>query len=257
MPKQPQPPKNSSFWQGAKFPVAVAHRGGDAAGFAKRNTMVAFESARKLGFKYIETDVTLTKDGQVIISHGSQTAIEAYFRGTFSYRKLRSLSYEDIRRKLKVDGEPIPLLIDVLKAFPNTKFFIDPKSDDVVEPLAKVLIEQNAVHRVFIDSFKYHRLMDIQKLLGGKQELGLTIGRHFSLVKKLYRLRMGRLAHLEVISVNYWFATRRRLKLIHSQDLKACVWTLNSRKNIKRAINNGADIIISDRTVVLKELVEL
>jgi glycerophosphoryl diester phosphodiesterase len=253
---QPKKLKKSNFWTGAKFPLAVAHRGGDAAGFAKRNTMAAFRSADELGYKYIETDVVSSKDAQVIIAHGAKTRLGAHFRGTFTFNKLQGLNYEQIQSGLRVDGEPIPLLIDVIKALPDTNFFIDVKSDAVVEPLAKLLEDNNLLDRVFIVSFKYRRLMQIQSLLNNRVELGLLIGRHLNLVHKLYRVRAGRLNHLEAISINHWFASRSRVSIIHKQGLKAIVWTLNSHKNIHRALDNKADVLMSDHIVLLKQLLQ-
>lgn len=253
-PQSRQPKTN--FWQGAEFPLAVAHRGGDAAGFGKRNTMVAFESAHKLGYKYMETDVVVTKDDQVIIAHGAKNKLAAAFRGTFSDRTFRNLTYQEVKQKLKVDGEPIPLLREVLVAFPDTKFFVDPKTNSVVKPLADLLIELKALDRVLIYSFEYHRLMTLQRLLDNKAELGLSIDRHPSLIYKFFRLRIGKLSHLEVINMNFWFASHYWIKHIHRQGLNVIVWTPNSDRAIKRVINNRTDAIISDRIKLLKQLLE-
>jgi glycerophosphoryl diester phosphodiesterase len=45
-------------------PIAVAHRGG--AGEAPENTLPAFEIARTLGYKCLETDAHLTRDGVLV-----------------------------------------------------------------------------------------------------------------------------------------------------------------------------------------------
>jgi glycerophosphoryl diester phosphodiesterase len=45
----------------------IAHRG--ASGYAPENTMVAFERAVAMGATEVETDVALTKDGQLLLFH--------------------------------------------------------------------------------------------------------------------------------------------------------------------------------------------
>ena len=48
-------------------PLVIAHRG--FSGLYPENTLVAFEKASDLGVDMIELDVTLTRDGKVIVLH--------------------------------------------------------------------------------------------------------------------------------------------------------------------------------------------
>lgn len=52
---------------GTPLPYAIAHRGYKAA-YAE-NTMVAFEAAVQVGAHAIETDLHLSQDGVVMLSH--------------------------------------------------------------------------------------------------------------------------------------------------------------------------------------------
>lgn len=244
-----------SFWDSPR-PIAIAHRGGDGAGFAKRNTMAAFRAAHELGYHYLEIDVINTKDGRVIISHGARTRLGAYLRHTFTYKALRQLSYAEIRHQLRVDGEPIPLLEDVFQAFPDTKFLIDPKTDGVVEPLVGLIKKGEALDNVLVNSFKEPRLGRIQQLSGNTISLGLIIGRDVSLLKKLYKLKRNRLKHLESVNINHWFLSRRIVKQVKGQNVEVLTWTVNSRRAIKRAVDLGVDGIISDNVKLLKEIVK-
>ena len=48
-------------------PVAIAHRGG--AEEAPENTLEAFAAAVALGYRYLETDAHVTRDGVVVAFH--------------------------------------------------------------------------------------------------------------------------------------------------------------------------------------------
>ena len=95
------------------------------------NSLKAFQGAYDLGFRYMETDVHATKDGQLVAFHDDKLD-----RVTNSKRKVREINFSDLSQALIGGTEPIPLLIELLEEFPDAKFNIDPKHDGAVEPLA-------------------------------------------------------------------------------------------------------------------------
>jgi len=94
-------------------PIAFAHRGG--AREHPENTMVAFDAAVKLGYRYLETDVHTTADGVLVAFHDDDLAPVSDRHGRIS-----RLPYAEVRQA-RVQGEPIPLLADVLDAFPHAR----------------------------------------------------------------------------------------------------------------------------------------
>lgn len=230
----------------------MAHRGGNAAGRTKRNTLAAFKAAHRLGYEYFETDVINTKDGKVIIAHGALFNLTARLRGTFSVDLLQNLTYKQIKSGLKISGEQIPLLEDLLKTFPTTKFFIDPKTDAVVEPLAQLISRLRVHDRVCLGSFRYGRVQRLHRLLNGKGHFALIIGRN-NWLAYLPRLKTGRLKLVEAVYMHHSFVSRPMLSLVHAKGFKALIWTCNSPLSIKHAVRCGADGVISDRIDLLKE----
>lgn len=242
-----------SFW-GIR-PIAVAHRGGNAAGQAKRNTMAAFQAAHKLGYDYFETDVINTKDGKVIIAHGAMFSLTARLRGTFKIDLLQNLTYKQIKSSLKVSGEQIPLLEDLLLKFPTKKFFIDPKTDEVVEPLARLVESLGIQERVCLGSFRYGRVIKLRQLLKDQGHFALIIGRN-NWLRYLPMLKAGRLKAVEAVYMHHSFVSRPMLGLVHSKGLKALIWTCNSPLSIKNAVRCGTDGVISDRIDLLKDIIK-
>jgi glycerophosphoryl diester phosphodiesterase len=249
----------NSFWGSPTTPIAIAHRGGGARfgedKHHRENTLEAFEGAVKLGYKYLETDVIYTKDNQLIVLHVAKNRFEAARRQKEapSYYRLQKLTYEEIKNRL---GRNIPTLKELLLAYPQEKFFIDPKSDAAVEPLAQTIQELKALDRVTLLSFYVYRLKKLRRLLGAEANLGLIISRYPKFMNRnLFMLNQGAYNQigLETIGLPKMLCNSKVVASLHKRGFKVTVWTLNSRSEINSAINCGADGIISDDITLLKQ----
>lgn len=251
-----QSPKQSSFWESER-PILIAHRGGDAAGVSKENTLVAFAVASKLGYEYGETDVVLSSDGQVVALHGSKNKLDSYFKKRRPSRPaVQRMSFQKISERISVGGEKVPLLEDILRAQPKMKFFIDPKTDEVIEPLAELLKRLNVVDRVCVNSFDYNRLQRLLKLLRPhKVAAAIIVGRGIRLRNKnLDILKEGNIEGIDGVHLHHSHVSKAMVDLLHSRGMKVLVWTANSPLTIKNALIAGADGIISDNIKLLKKL---
>lgn len=245
-----------SFWD-AKGPIAIAHRGGDAAGEDKENTLAAFKAAEKLGYKYGETDVILAASGEVVAIHGSRNLLQAGLKGDLSRPRLQKMPLTQIRKEFKTVGIQVSTLEELLTQLPKMKFFIDPKTDEAVLPLAKLLKRLNANERTCVGSFNYDRVKQFIKIAGeGKVSTSFIIGRGLRVINKsLLMLKTGRLRGVEAVQLHHSLVSREMIDLAHKRGFKALVWTCNSPLSIKNAINCGADGIISDRIELLRQII--
>lgn len=247
------------FW--AQPPIAIAHRGGASAygaiKYKVENTVEAFANAVKLGYEYIELDVIKTADNKVVILHVASYKAEAGLRrkDAPSPAKLQQMSYQDLKLYL---GRDIPTLEQLLKKFPKAKFFADAKTDAVVEPLAELIKKKNVYDRVVIGSFFPRRLKKAHDILGPTALINLNISRmplKFFQTKRFLASPSNRfIASVHLPEV---WATKTKIKWLKSLGIKVLVWTPNTEKSINRALDNGADGIISDNIVLLKEILEL
>lgn len=242
-----------SFW--GEPPIAIAHRGGDAAGDDQENTLKAFLAASKLGYEYGETDVILTADGQVAAIHGSRNWLQTQFNGHAPRRALQKMTLKEIQSHT-LEGVKITRLDGLLEKLPDMNFFIDPKTDQVVLPLAKLLKNAGALERVCVGSFSYERVVHFQKIVKEPVGTSFIIGRGLRLVSKgRTMLKSGRLKHIEAVQLHHSLVSKEMVGLVHSHGFKALVWTANSPLSIKNAVRCGADGIISDRITLLKEII--
>ena len=132
-------------------PMAFAHRGGAA--HAPENSWRAFEHALGLGYWYLETDVQATGDGVLIAFHD-----RTLDRVTGRPGRIARMTYREVSRARIGGTEPIPVLADLLSAWPDVRFNIDLKDAPAILPLAQVLRRTGAWDRVCVTSFSASRL---------------------------------------------------------------------------------------------------
>ena len=132
-------------------PLAFAHRGGSA--HAPENTWRAFEYAVKLGYAYLETDARGTADGRLMSFH--DRTVDRVTDGT---GPIASISYADVSALRVAGTEPIPLLEDLIGAWPGIRFNIDLKDEAAITLLPDVLRRTGAWERVCLTSFSGSRL---------------------------------------------------------------------------------------------------
>ena len=139
-------------------PVAFAHRGGAA--HAPENSWRAFEHAVGLGYGYLETDVQATLDGALVAFHD-----RTLDRMTGRPGRIARMNHRDLATAQINGTEPIPLLEDLLGAWPDVRFNVDLKDAPAIEPLAAVLRRTGAWDRVCVTSFSASRLRAARRVL--------------------------------------------------------------------------------------------
>jgi glycerophosphoryl diester phosphodiesterase len=232
-------------------PIAFAHRGG--AGEWPENTMPAFEGAVALGYRYLETDVQVTADGVLAAFHDDDLSRTCGRAGTIS-----SLPWSEVAAA-RVDGrEPIPLLVDLLEAFPDARLNIDCKSDAAVEPLVTVLRRTNALDRVCLGTFSHRRMQRLRSLLGDELCTAgspIEVGRWISRTP-LARLRMPHAMQVPVRQGKVPIVSRKAVEIAHSIGMHVHVWTIDDPTEMHRLLDLGVDGIMTDRPAVLKQVLE-
>src|SRR5579863_4227316 len=139
-------------------PIAFAHRGG--ASHYPENSMRAFEHAVGLGYAYLETDAHATADGVLVAFHD-----KTLDRVTDRAGAIASLPAKQVAAARIAGTDPIPLLEDLLAAWPDVRFNIDVKDAPAARPLADLVRKMGVWDRICITSFSAGRLRATRKLL--------------------------------------------------------------------------------------------
>ncbi len=231
--------------------LAFAHRGG-ASEFPE-NTLPAFQGAVDLGYRYLETDAHVTADGTVIAFHDDRLDRVSDRTGV-----IRDVDHEHVKGALVEGREPIPLLEDLLGSFPDIRINIDPKHDDVVEPLAEIITRCNAIDRVCIGAFSDDRITRMRTLLGPRLCTSLGPRGTTRLLAASRRLSpFGFEAAAAQVPVRHGrvpIVTRQFVRGAHRLGLHVHVWTIDDPLEMNRLLDIGVDGLMTDRPAVLKDV---
>ena len=234
-------------------PIAFAHRGG--AGDWPENSLEAFANAVELGFHYVETDAHVTSDGVVIAFHDDHLD-----RVTDKVGLISELPWSEVSQA-RIDGiAPIPLLEDLFRTWPHLRINIDPKHDEVVEPLADLLQRMKTLDRVCLGSFSDRRLEHFRSRFG--DEICTSMG-----PKGVARLRAasfgigrnvpdGDCLQVPTHAGKVPLVDRRFLRRAHRAGLQVHVWTIDDADEMHRLLDLGVDGIMTDRPAALRSVLE-
>ena len=219
--------------------------------------MVAFDRAVTMGFRYLETDARLTADGVVVAFHDP-----ALDRLTDRTGRLADLDWGEVSAARVHGLEPVPQLAEVLSAWEEVRFNIDPKCDAVVEPLAALVRDLGMVERVCFGSFKARRTARLGRILGPEvcRSLGpLGVARLWLSSRGLAvpALRCAAdcvqvPAHIEGRSL----VDERFVRAAHRRGLQVHVWTVDDPGQMHRLLDLGVDGLMTDRPSVLRQVLQ-
>ena len=224
----------------------MAHRGG--ASDKPENTLAAFQRAVDLGYRYVETDAHVTADGMLLAFHD-----HVLDRVTDRTGVIGELPWSEIKGA-RVDGEPVPLLEDLLGTWPELRVNIDPKHDAAVAPLVSALERTKALDRVCIAAFSDRRLTRVRRLTGGRVCTALGPAAITRLRLASYGARTGRLAGACVQCPTHIgrrvLVDERFVDTAHRRGLPMHIWTIDERAQMERLLDLGVDGIMTDRPAV-------
>ncbi|MGH3302497.1 MAG: glycerophosphodiester phosphodiesterase family protein [Streptosporangiaceae bacterium] len=232
------------------LPLAFAHRGG--AGLSPENSWKAFEHAVTLGYAYLETDVHATADGTVVAFHD-----KTLDRVTDRAGRISRLTTAEVAAARIAGTEPIPLLADLLMAWPDVRFNLDVKHAQAIVPLVTLLRRTNCWDRVCLTSFSGHRLAATRRLLDRPVCSATTPAGIAAIMAGLpartlamrFAARRVQCAQIPAGMATSWFLDRA-----HAAGLQVHAWTVNDPAVMASLLSLGVDGIMTDQTELLRDI---
>ncbi|MEM9611815.1 MAG: glycerophosphodiester phosphodiesterase family protein [Actinomycetota bacterium] len=241
-----QPP-----FRGQPVPFAIAHRGGDEV--APGNTEAAFQHAVSLGYRFLETDVQVTVDGEHAVFHDETVTAVTGAVGTIGERTWRQV------QELRVGGEhPIPRFADIVARFPDIAFNVEPKNDASVQPLIDYVLGEGLTDRICIGSFSDDRIARVRAGLGdeactspGPKGAAAVLARALlgSRAQSVHTALQIPMSFGGAPVANRWLIDRYQ-----RQGLQVHVWTVNDEADMRRLLDAGVDAIMTDKVTVLRDV---
>lgn len=242
--------------------LAFAHRGGaehpEIRGL--ENTLHAFRHAYGLGYRWFETDVHLSADGELVAFHDTRLD-----RVTDGAGALADLPLAAIRAARVGGREPVPTLAELVEAFPDVQFNIDIKAEGATGPLARFLLDRELGERVMVGAFSPRRLGRFRQLTRGAIPTSAHPGEVAAFVTaptlRVGRsLLRGRVAALQVPHHHLFHGRRvevvtdRLVRRAHDAGLHVHVWTIDDPAEMHQLLDLGVDGIMTDRTDLLRDV---
>ncbi|KZE38961.1 glycerophosphodiester phosphodiesterase [Bhargavaea cecembensis] len=234
--------------------INVAHRG--ASGHAPENTMAAFHKGFEMKADYIEIDVQMTKDGELVAIH--DTTVDRTTNGTGA---VGSLTFEEIRKLdagswfgTEFAGEQVPTFEEILDAFRGKiGILIELKAPElypgIEEKVAEALIERNLHHpnneKIIIQSFNHESMKTSKELLPNVPH-GVLAGASWADVTDEQLDEFA--AYADYFNPNMNIVTHDLVSDVHDSGMRIYPYTSRSQEQALRLFDLGVDGIITDYT---------
>jgi glycerophosphoryl diester phosphodiesterase len=235
-------------------PIAFAHRGAHIEHGVTETSTAAVARAVELGFRYVETDVHATSDGRLVAFHD-----DVLDRTTDRTGRIIDLPWSEVRRARLVEGDDgVPLLEDLLGAWPDLRVNVDAKADTAVEPLVDVIARTDAWDRVCLAAFSDRRLDRLRALTDnrccssmGPRDVARLRAASVHIPAGAFTAQCAQVpTHQGPIPI----VDRRFVAAAHDRGLEVHVWTIDDRAEMERLLDLGVDGIMTDRPDVLKDV---
>jgi len=252
----------------------VAHRG--ASHDAPENTLAAERLAWQDGADVVETDIWLTKDGKIIVSHDKVPT-----RTTGSPLVIPEAMFDELRaldagmwKGPQFAGEKLPTLDEQIALIPPGKrMFVEIKcGPEIVPELVRCLQRMHASEKtITIISFNYDALQEVRRklpryqtqyLVGHPAPNAKKAAKKNAPVKKqptldeiIQQAKAAKLTGLDLQST--WPLTPADVKRIKDAGLELQVWTVDDPVVAQHWIELGAMSITTNRAGWLREQLKL
>lgn len=219
--------------------------------------MAAFRRAIELGANFIETDLQLTRDAQLVAIHDMTLERTTNGRGTVRDHTLAELRRLDAGSWFGAEfaGEKIPTLDEIfeLAREADVVFFLELKADvlwGVEHTLVHALRQSREAARTMVLSFHDRILANIHRL-----DPTLMTGFLFDRATD-NAINLALRAGARQVAPRADLVTPEFVQGAHKEDLRVVTWAVNEPDEMRALISTGVDGIMTDHPDRLRDILE-
>ena len=241
------------------LPRVFGHRG--SAGTVPENTLESFRAAVAAGVQYLEFDIHMTRDGDVVVAHDDHLN-----RMCGLDRRIQEMTYAEVAeadagRMFTLDdstfpfrdkGIRVPRLADVLAAFPKLRMIVEVKqvAPSVVAPALK-LIDRAGMRRNVMVASEHQLPLDEIRKLAPEIPTNFSYAESGQFFQAMAARDSGYRAPGDAIQISHFYenwelVTPESVEFAHSVGVEMHVWTVNEEAEMHQLLDAGVDGLITD-----------
>ncbi len=233
----------------------IAHRG--ACGYAPENTISSVLKAVELGSHYIEIDVHMSKDGEVVVFHDDSLNRTTDGAGDIKSKTLAEIKNLDAGKWFdkRFTNEKVPTLNEILALdFKNSNLIIEVKNvDNIYDGIESNIVQQVLASKfknnIIYKSFSHEVLTRFHQLDELRDTLYVTIGPIFGIFVIDDWIRLGNLfdfKFVKYVQVHRFLINSKLVRKAHQKNIKIIAWDVHTPKDIQKMKDLGVDLIETD-----------
>ncbi|MFN2744904.1 glycerophosphodiester phosphodiesterase [Bacillus sp. z60-18] len=234
----------------------VAHRG--ASGHAPEHTLLAYELGQKMKGDYIEIDLQMTKDGELVAMHD-----ETLDRTTNGTGYVKDYTLEEIKKldagswfnekypelaKPEYAGLKVPTLEEVIQRFgKSARYYIETKSPEVYDHMEEKLLDILDQYKLTGPNLRSSKVI-IQSFSPESLKIIHQANPNIPLVQLLWYDKPASITDAELeayqsysvgLGMNYDRIDQAYVQKVRSHGLLIHPYTVNEKEDMKRLLDWG------------------
>lgn len=235
-------------------PQIAAHRGYHREDGAPRNSIAALRDAHSAGFEWLEIDVLLSSDGVPMALHGPwhPQKKEGIWVQTSTKAEIQGFPLSN--------GEAVPTLDEMLKEVARLRtigVIIDIKphntpeaQDEVIAKITKTVSKYDLQDKVLYMTSIERSFRQLKKLNKRTDNILFTHGSYSATWRASLGCKYIGYSHIA------WGKKPEALADCALLGVKTVAWTPNNEEDIRKMVDMGIDIIISDYPMLVREVIK-